>query len=162
MFAPIAQSVERLPFKEKVVGSNPTGRTIDIFNLCFILASGFFSTCANQREETDMCYESIQILNPQTGFRAKLSVGTKFRGFEVLKISKVEPADLELREVLGTYELVLRSPGGVEYGIANNQAPSTHSFCSNRNEGKIDVVPNALEVLTWISNGGNFFAPHTG
>ena len=25
--APIAQSVERLPFKEKVLGSNPSGRT---------------------------------------------------------------------------------------------------------------------------------------
>jgi hypothetical protein len=27
IFAPIAQSVERLPFKEKVLGSNPSGRT---------------------------------------------------------------------------------------------------------------------------------------
>ena len=29
IFAPIAQLVEQLPFKEMVVGSNPTGRTID-------------------------------------------------------------------------------------------------------------------------------------
>lgn len=28
LFAPIAQLVEQLPFKEKVVGSNPTGRTL--------------------------------------------------------------------------------------------------------------------------------------
>ncbi len=27
MFAPIAQLVEQLPFKEKVTGSNPVGRT---------------------------------------------------------------------------------------------------------------------------------------
>lgn len=27
LFAPIAQSVEQLPFKEKVLGSNPSGRT---------------------------------------------------------------------------------------------------------------------------------------
>jgi hypothetical protein len=28
LFAPIAQLVEQLPFKEKVVGSRPTGRTL--------------------------------------------------------------------------------------------------------------------------------------
>ncbi len=29
IFAPIAQVVEQLPFKEWVVGSNPTGRTVN-------------------------------------------------------------------------------------------------------------------------------------
>ncbi len=28
LFAPIAQLVEQLPFKQKVAGSNPAGRTI--------------------------------------------------------------------------------------------------------------------------------------
>jgi hypothetical protein len=34
VFALIAQLVEQLPFKEKVAGSNPAGRTIIIYVKC--------------------------------------------------------------------------------------------------------------------------------
>ena len=35
MYAPIAQLVEQIPFKDKVVGSIPTGRTSNNFLYCF-------------------------------------------------------------------------------------------------------------------------------
>ena len=41
----IAQPVEQLPFKEKVPGSNPGGRTRLFFNLQFIIFKQFLIYC---------------------------------------------------------------------------------------------------------------------
>ena len=60
--APIAQSVERLPFKEMVLGSNPSGRTEDTKNR---LEAVFVLLCEAQR-----CFA---LAKPRAGFASELA-----------------------------------------------------------------------------------------
>lgn len=113
-----------------------------------------------------MRYQSVVIWNTRTGFRARLSVGALYKGFEVLEISKVEVPEEgpklspeSVRLLFGSYELVLRSPKGIEYDLSNNQEFASACFCMNRTVQKIDLVPGGIDSLTHNSNTAEFEAP---
>lgn len=113
-----------------------------------------------------MRFECVEIINPNTGFRARLTVGSRYKGFEVLQIEKIEapsnrpvlsPESASL--LLGTYQLLLRGPDGTEYELANNQESAGHGFCMNRALQKFDPVPGALDPLAHNSNKAEFQHP---